>query len=212
MFCPNCGIEYRPGFTHCNDCDVDLVEQLPGAETGPEDGSAGGDEVELLWRGTNGRVFSEIASSLEDAGIRFNRENLDARLTFGNSYSALEIWVPGPELDAAKKVLDDALARIAAPVAASAGEAAEQADAEDGEWTEPSGAVEDPHPEDATAEVWRGEDFEFAGFLKSALAGNGIGSYLADEEGQPLVLRVLPEDTQRAAPIIRQVVEGTLPE
>jgi hypothetical protein len=190
---------------------VDLVEQLPGAETGPEDGPAG-EEVELLWRGTNGRVFSEIASSLEDAGIRFNRENLDARLTFGNSYSALEIWVPGSELDAAKKVLDDALARIAAPVAEPTAGYAGQNETDDGEWQESAAAVEDPHPEDATAEVWRGEDFEFAGFLKSALAGNGIGSYLVDEEGQPLVLRVVPEEAQRAAPIVRQVVEGVPPE
>ncbi|MGD1006015.1 MAG: DUF2007 domain-containing protein [Ignavibacteriaceae bacterium] len=30
MFCPNCKAEYREGFTHCNDCDVDLVATLPG--------------------------------------------------------------------------------------------------------------------------------------------------------------------------------------
>lgn len=29
MFCPECRAEYRPGFTHCNDCDVDLVYDLP---------------------------------------------------------------------------------------------------------------------------------------------------------------------------------------
>jgi len=29
MFCPKCGAEYRAGFTHCSDCDVDLVEELP---------------------------------------------------------------------------------------------------------------------------------------------------------------------------------------
>ena len=29
MFCPKCGDEYRPGFTRCADCDVDLVEKLP---------------------------------------------------------------------------------------------------------------------------------------------------------------------------------------
>lgn len=29
MFCPKCGAEYRAGFKHCSDCDVDLVEELP---------------------------------------------------------------------------------------------------------------------------------------------------------------------------------------
>lgn len=29
MFCPVCRAEYRSGFTHCTDCDVDLVAELP---------------------------------------------------------------------------------------------------------------------------------------------------------------------------------------
>ena len=29
MFCPECKAEYRPGFTRCTDCDLDLVEELP---------------------------------------------------------------------------------------------------------------------------------------------------------------------------------------
>jgi putative signal transducing protein len=40
MFCPDCRAEYRPGFTHCVDCDVDLVELLPerhAPEPGPEE-------------------------------------------------------------------------------------------------------------------------------------------------------------------------------
>lgn len=33
MYCPSCGSEFRPGFTHCASCDVDLVDSLeaPGA-------------------------------------------------------------------------------------------------------------------------------------------------------------------------------------
>jgi hypothetical protein len=29
MYCPSCRAEYREGFFRCEDCDVDLVENLP---------------------------------------------------------------------------------------------------------------------------------------------------------------------------------------
>jgi len=32
MFCPECRAEYRSEFTHCSDCDVDLVADLPKPE------------------------------------------------------------------------------------------------------------------------------------------------------------------------------------
>lgn len=31
MFCPSCKDEFRPGFTRCGRCDVDLVDDLSGA-------------------------------------------------------------------------------------------------------------------------------------------------------------------------------------
>jgi hypothetical protein len=41
VFCPSCRDEFRPGFTHCAACDVDLVEELPGpgAASTPAQGS-----------------------------------------------------------------------------------------------------------------------------------------------------------------------------
>lgn len=35
-YCPSCGAEYRPGFTRCPDCDVELVADLP-AEENPDE-------------------------------------------------------------------------------------------------------------------------------------------------------------------------------
>jgi hypothetical protein len=35
MFCPKCKDEFRPGFTRCDGCGVDLVESLSEVETNP---------------------------------------------------------------------------------------------------------------------------------------------------------------------------------
>jgi hypothetical protein len=207
MFCPNCGIEYRPGFTHCNDCDVDLVEELAAeGEGGAAEGVASKDELQLLWHGTQGNVFTEITLALDDAGIRYNREKLDARLAFGGS-APLNIWVPADQIDAARKVLADTLTLLSQPVATL--DVPDSGD--EGEWSEAPAIVEDPHPDDATAQVWSGGEEGMAEFLKSCLAANGIGSCIVEQKQEPFTLCVLPEDQERAAAIVRQVVEGTAP-
>jgi hypothetical protein len=212
MFCPNCGVEYRPGFTHCNDCDVDLVEELP-AEGEPAEGEAEGEKeaLELLWRGTQGGVFNAIAGALDEAGIRYNREKLDARLTFSSGYAPLDVWVPAAQLDAARKVLDETLAQIAQPIQDSDSSSSYADSVEGEEWSETPGIVEEPHPEDATAEVWKGDEEAMGQFLKSCLAANGIGCYVDSEDPKAVAVRVLPEEEARAHEIVRQVVEGIPP-
>jgi uncharacterized RDD family membrane protein YckC len=37
MWCPQCDSEYRPGFTHCSDCGVDLVDERPPPPPPPDD-------------------------------------------------------------------------------------------------------------------------------------------------------------------------------
>jgi len=39
-FCPNCGAEYRAGYTRCTDCDVELVSALPQEESPPSEASS----------------------------------------------------------------------------------------------------------------------------------------------------------------------------
>jgi len=43
-FCPTCHCEYRPGFTRCTDCDVELVDSLPQEHSVEPDKS----ELELV--------------------------------------------------------------------------------------------------------------------------------------------------------------------
>lgn len=211
MFCPNCGVEYRPGFTRCNDCDVDLVNELPSEEAGPEQAAGPpAASLELLWRGTQAGVFHLIAGALDDAGLHYNREKLDARLTFSSGYAPLELWVPAAELAAARAVLDDTLARIAQPIPTAA---APLTAGDEGEsFGEMPGTVQDPFPEDATAQVWWGAEQELAEFLKSALAANGIGCCIDASNTAGIALRVLPECESQAREIVRQVVDGIAPE
>jgi hypothetical protein len=74
MFCPECQAEYRPGFTHCADCDVDLVgtleeavrhghaQEVQGAqETGPKN--------VLLWKGTDVDSYLSLLIALDTFGI-----------------------------------------------------------------------------------------------------------------------------------------------
>jgi hypothetical protein len=68
MFCPNCGAEYRPGFTRCDDCDVELVEAAPKELSG--DSSSKGNLV-LLWSGDDLALHEALLGELKAAGIPY---------------------------------------------------------------------------------------------------------------------------------------------
>src|SRR4029077_17181988 len=98
MFCPTCKAEYREGFTHCADCDVDLVESLASSSGGDGEPGDSGEAVDLdapalLWSGVDVRAFEQIRSALDEANIPYNDERLEARLLYRSLGNPLEIWV-----------------------------------------------------------------------------------------------------------------------
>jgi len=71
MFCPECKAEYRPGFTHCADCDVDLVQELPVELSGTAK------TLQRTWSGGTERPT-------QDSNERFRTKSLTkSALTFG---------------------------------------------------------------------------------------------------------------------------------
>ena len=62
MYCPESRTEYRPSFTRCSDCDVDLAERLPEGE------SSSDKALTFLW---------ECADQSECVGICRDLKNAD---------------------------------------------------------------------------------------------------------------------------------------
>ena len=203
MFCPVCKYEYRRGFTHCNDCDVDLVDALPSEADVDHKLRTPADEMAqptLLWKGANGVTFSAITAALDTAKVPYNREDLDARLVFSSELSELEIWVPATVLTDAQNVLDEVLSATAnAPLRAEPPDATNEIPAEDDEGADDirHETLKGLYPEDATAEVWSGhpanndadnatnaasggaiDDALMADILKSCLAEIGVACYV----------------------------------
>jgi len=82
-----------------------------------------------------------------------------------------------------------------------------------GEETKPVPTVDSQgwYPEDATAEVWQGEPAEAREMIEMSMRENDIRMRWQMQDAKPQLF-VLPEDEGRAKEIIREIVEGALPE
>ena len=102
MICPECGSEYREGFTRCSDCDVDLVEPL---EEEPD--------VELVsvYQSGNPALIPIVESLLRDAQIEFMTTGMSVQAlqgAVGSSFVVpVEFWVRSEFADQALELLAD---------------------------------------------------------------------------------------------------------
>lgn len=108
MFCPECEAEYRPGFTRCHDCDVDLVERLEKSESATEHQ----DPDYVLVKTVQGLLEEgQIRSFLEANGISTQVRGEAVRTTHSltiDGLGAVSILVPRSQADAARELLDEA--------------------------------------------------------------------------------------------------------
>jgi hypothetical protein len=246
MFCPVCRTEYRPGFTRCADCDVDLVAQLPDGDPAAdadsnEDIPTNSDGLELLWSGVSQALSDRIHDELDAAHILNRITEREFGLLPNFTQSAKFVWVSPHDRTASRSIRDKILAdkgsmeqqdELTPPDAArinplgldrrvynfnreSTGAPFETEDALLGsdEPDEPvaDDIVEDFDPDDATREVWSGDDHEMADYLKLCLSGVGIGCVVLEDRGKTRV-RVLPATEIRAREIVREILEGTPPQ
>jgi hypothetical protein len=123
MYCPQCKSEYRPGFTRCSDCDVDLVWELPKGgmvaqhtdewgqvhDTVPgEPGDPNSDPFCSFWKGDDARVHAELCQVLDDAGIPHNTVFRRDHLFNLSNYAAYEVGVPFSLFERAENAVKEA--------------------------------------------------------------------------------------------------------
>lgn len=211
MFCPQCRVEYRPGFTRCTDCDVDLVPVLPRAEEpfSKTPSNASG-SLQILWEGEDLALFENLLDALEGAGIR----NFDQPLGIYPGVRRIDpfpvqplarfgyqVAVLSSDLRRAREILGKLLDEEPQDVELSA---------QDEERSEKAATIV-PQREDSICEVWTGSDKSLAEFVESALKENGIPIRLVNSDTQTQIY-ASEANEKRAREIVKEVVEGLPPE
>jgi hypothetical protein len=226
MFCPVCKAEYRAGYTHCADCDVDLVEALPKEESD----SGEHDPFVPVWSGADPE-FTEACGALAQAKIPYRvLDGEDTLFGMGNRPPHTILVPPSVEarahdvLSPLSDEMDDT--DEASSNGADSSETIPELDSH-AEAAEPdTGRVVDPDdwdPDQATSEVWRGDGGSAADMIIASLRENGIHWRIDDGTGdsgidptedeaesvvgpgEPVTVFVLPADEQRAKEIIREI-------
>ena len=217
MFCPNCEAEYRPGFTRCSDCDVALMERLEETEIHSNDPQLSG-TPELLWTGTDARTRDEIIKALEASKIPYHARNDKVGALRNWSEDLYAIFTHARDHRVANAALEQAnRRREKAPEEtddepfdsdSSAPEPQAAEDDDDSSDVPPDYVPEDFDPEEATVEVWCGQDATLKENLVTFLSNIGIGAATSAAAGQ-LRICVTPTSQKRAQEMIRQVIDAS---
>lgn len=230
MYCPQCRVEYRPGFRRCSDCDVDLVPQLPPArrsgekqreEVSNQQGTEEGEETHIVWEGCSDTECASLCRSLQEEKIEYRiSETVAGRGKNMGVTFKYQIEVREADFEKARAALgyseEDEIVRWT-------GEEEDQEEEENTEMELPAqddGPVQDVHgdwnpggwfPEDAVVEVWKSNPEGGETVVEMSLKENRI-SYRIEVSGDFRRVFVMPGEEARAREIVREVVEGVPPE
>jgi hypothetical protein len=209
MFCPECKVEYRPGFTRCSDCDVDLVERLPGPDRGA-DAEVSRSQSRMAYSTDEQKDCVIVCEGLRAAGIPFLVFQQSHQFLKGverkfkihvprDCYSRAEEVIRNGQVDFTDEPEDQKIMELAA--------------SDDG-ISIPVPADRDWDPahwnwEDATVEVWRESDHERARMIELSLGENRIHARTEVLRDGSRRILVLPRDESRGREIVREIGEGT---
>jgi hypothetical protein len=212
MFCPKCNVEYRPGFTGCSDCEVDLVDVLP------EEDLSSDEALTMLWECADQTECVDVCRDLRSADICYHVDEIPYEKTakMGVKWH-YRILISRNDFDRAKELLSIDAPQNTIP----------SSDDEDEEVVDPTVELADAglpltvelksrdtyldpwYPEDATVEVWFQDAEDLSSGIERALDANYIHSRCDSDESGGKKIFVRPEDESFAREIVREIVEGT---
>ena len=212
MFCPKCKVEYRPGFTRCSDCEVDLVDVLPEEDLSPDEA------LTMLWECADQTECVDVCRDLRSADIRYHVDEIPHGKTpqMGVKWH-YRILISRNDFDRAKELLSIDAPQNTIP----------SSDAEDEEVVDPTVELADAglplsvepnrrdryldpwYPEDATVEIWSQDAEDLSSGIERSLDANYIHSRCDSDESAGKKILVRPEDESFAREIVREIVKGT---
>lgn len=98
MFCPKCRAEYRPGFSRCSDCDLNLVEEL----SQPTHGDL--ETMKSVWTGQDQVRCVSLCERLKAVGIPFIVDQRQRQYLLGTD-EHYKICVPLEFFNDARKMI-----------------------------------------------------------------------------------------------------------